>query len=96
MALTREEVLNVAKLARLEFNEEEITRFQTDLNNILDYVDILSEVETDNIEPLVQVHDMGEKFREDIVRESLTAEEAMKNAPLTEDGALIVPKVVGE
>ncbi|WP_448820832.1 Asp-tRNA(Asn)/Glu-tRNA(Gln) amidotransferase subunit GatC [Cetobacterium sp.] len=96
MSLTREEVLNVAKLARLEFNEEEIIRFQADLNNILEYIDILGEIDTDNVEPLVQIHETGVKLREDSVRESLTVQEAMKNAPASEDGALIVPKVVGE
>ncbi|MGL4946432.1 MAG: Asp-tRNA(Asn)/Glu-tRNA(Gln) amidotransferase subunit GatC [Cetobacterium sp.] len=96
MALTREEVLNVAKLARLEFKEEEIVRFQADLNNILDYIDVLGEVNTDDIDPLVQVHNTGVKLREDVIKESLTSEEAMKNAPASEDGALIVPKVIGE
>ncbi|MGL4903891.1 MAG: Asp-tRNA(Asn)/Glu-tRNA(Gln) amidotransferase subunit GatC [Cetobacterium sp.] len=96
MALTKEEVLNVAKLARLEFKEEEIVRFQADLNNILNYIDVLGEVNTDDIEPLVQVHETGVKLREDVIKESLTSEEAMKNAPASEDGALIVPKVIGE
>lgn len=96
MSLTKEEVLNVAKLARLEFNEEEIIRFQTDLNNILDYIDVLGEIDTNEIEPLVQIHETGVKLREDIVKKSLTVEEAMKNAPASEDGALIVPKVIGE
>lgn len=96
MSLTREEVLNVAKLARLEFNEEEIIRFQADLNNILEYIDVLGEINTEEVEPLVQVHETGVKLREDIVRASLTVQEAMKNAPASEDGALIVPKVVGE
>ncbi|MEG2436664.1 MAG: Asp-tRNA(Asn)/Glu-tRNA(Gln) amidotransferase subunit GatC [Cetobacterium sp.] len=96
MSLTREEVLSVAKLARLEFKEEEIQRFQADLNNILDYIDVLGEINTDNVEPLVQVNDSGVKLREDVIRKSLTAEEAMKNAPASQDGALIVPKVVGE
>ncbi|MEG3014613.1 MAG: Asp-tRNA(Asn)/Glu-tRNA(Gln) amidotransferase subunit GatC [Cetobacterium sp.] len=96
MSLTREEVLSVAKLARLEFNEEEIQRFQADLNNILDYIDVLGEINTDNVEPLVQVNESGVKLREDVVRKSLTAEEAMKNAPASQDRALIVPKVVGE
>ena len=57
MSLTREEVLNVAKLARLEFNEEEIIRFQADLNNILEYIDVLGEINTDEVEPLVQIHE---------------------------------------
>ncbi|MGL4969870.1 MAG: Asp-tRNA(Asn)/Glu-tRNA(Gln) amidotransferase subunit GatC, partial [Fusobacteriaceae bacterium] len=52
MALTREEVLNVAKLSRLEFGEEEIAKFQVDLNSILKYVDELSEVDTEGVEPM--------------------------------------------
>ena len=96
MSLTREGVLGVAKLARVEVNEEEIQRFQADLNNILDYIDVLGEINTDNVEPLVQVNESGMKLREDIIKKSLTSEEAMKNAPASQDGALIVPKVVGE
>ena len=72
MSLTREEVLNVAKLARLEFNEEEIIRFQADLNNILEYIDVLGEINTDEVEPLVQIHETGVKLWGDIIRESLT------------------------
>lgn len=96
MALTREEVLNVAKLARLEFKEEEIKKFQEDLNSILDYINMLSEVDTENVEPLVHILEEEIKLREDEVRASLSVEEALKNAPAHEDGAIIVTKVVGE
>lgn len=96
MALTREEVLNVAKLARLEFKEEEIMKFQEDLNSILDYINMLSEVDTENVEPLVHITEEEIKFRDDEVRASLSVKEALKNAPAHEDGAIIVTKVVGE
>ena len=98
MALTREEVLNVAKLARLrlEFNEEEIIRFQADLNNILEYIDVLGEINTDEVKPLIQVNNTVNNLREDKVRESLSVEKALSNAPDSGDGAVIVPKVVGE
>ncbi|MGL4403199.1 MAG: Asp-tRNA(Asn)/Glu-tRNA(Gln) amidotransferase subunit GatC [Fusobacteriaceae bacterium] len=95
MALTREEVLNVAKLSRLEFGDEEIAKFQVDLNNILKYVDELSEVDTDGVEPMVQANHLGNNFREDEVKASLSQEEAMKNSPVRIDGMLVVPKVVG-
>lgn len=95
MALTREEVLHVAKLSRLEFTEEEIAKFQVDLNNILTYVDELSQVDTGNVEPLVHVNHLTNNFREDKVRPSLTQEESMLNSPSKEDGMLVVPKVVG-
>ncbi len=96
MSLTREEVLKVAELARLKFKEEEIGEFQQQLNDILGYVEVLNEVDTEGVEPLISVHDGMNRLREDQVRESLTVEEAMRNAPETSDGALIVPKVVGE
>lgn len=96
MSLTKEEVLKVAKLARLEFSEGEIQKFQIDLNNILDYIEQLNEVDTDKVEPLTEIHEFETNLREDEIKESLTSEEAMKNAPLQEEGALIVPKVVGE
>jgi len=95
MSLTREEVLKVAELARLKFKEEEIGEFQQQLNDILGYVEVLNEVDTEGVEPLVSVHDGINRLRIDEVRKSLTAEEAMRNSPETSDGALIVPKVVG-
>lgn len=96
MSLTREEVLKVAELARLKFKEEEIGKFQQQLNDILGYVAILDEVDTEGVEPLISVHDGFNRLREDEVKKSLTMEEAMRNAPETNEGALIVPKVIGE
>ena len=96
MALTREEVLKIAKLARLKFQPEEIEKFQVELNDILGYIDMLNEVETEEVSALSQVNSYVNNLRDDSVRESLTVEEALKNAPDGEDGAIIVPKVVGE
>ena len=96
MALTREEVLNVAKLARLKFAPEEIEKFQVELNEILGYIDMLNEINTDEVKPLIQVNDEVNNLREDKVKESLSVGEALANAPDSEDGTFIVPKVVGE
>ena len=95
MALTKEEVLKIAKLSRLEFMDEEIVKFQEDLNNIFNYIGELNEVDTQSVEPLVQVNHMMNNFREDLVRPSLTQEEAMLTSPSKVDGMLIDPKVVG-
>lgn len=95
MSLTREEVLKIAKLSKLEFTEQEIAKFQIDLNNILTYVDELNEVNTDNISPLSQVNDLKNNYREDIVRPSLSQNDSMLNSPSKADGMLVVPKVVG-
>ena len=96
MSLTREEVLKVAKLSRLELKEEEIGKFQIDLNNIFKYIDELNEVDTENVAPLTQINREITQFRKDEIKESLTVEEAMKNSPEMAEGMLVVPKVVGE
>ncbi|MGY0394218.1 Asp-tRNA(Asn)/Glu-tRNA(Gln) amidotransferase subunit GatC [Fusobacterium sp.] len=95
MALTREEVLNVAKLARLKFQPDEIEKFQIELNDILGYIDMLNEVETEEVTAMTQVNSQVNNLREDVVKESLTVEKALSNAPDSGDGAIIVPKVVG-
>lgn len=95
MALTKEEVLHVAKLARLEFSPDEIEKYQKELNDILDYIDMLGEVSASDVKPLSQVNDDTNNLRDDSVRKSLSVQEALLNAPEAEDGAVIVPKVVG-
>ncbi len=95
MSLSREEVLKIAKLSRLEFKEEEIENYRTSLNTILKYVDELAEVNTDNVEPLTQINSQVTALRDDVVKTSLSQEESMKNSPAKVDGMLIVPKVVG-
>lgn len=96
MALTKEEVLKVAHLARLEFEEERIESFQTELNSILTFVDKLQELNTDGIEPLTQVNHQVNNLRKDEIKESLNRDKALKNAPQKDEGMFIVPKVVGE
>ncbi|MFA6709203.1 MAG: Asp-tRNA(Asn)/Glu-tRNA(Gln) amidotransferase subunit GatC [Fusobacterium sp.] len=95
MALTKEEVLNVAKLARLEFSPEEIEKYQKELNDILNYIDMLDEVDVSETTGLSQVNDDVNNLREDVIKDSLSVEEALSNAPESIDGSLIVPKVMG-
>ncbi len=96
MSLTKEEVLKVGHLARLEFKEEEIEKFKGDLNNILSFIEKLQEVDTDGVEPMYQVNNLSNVLRKDEIKKSLDKEEALKNAPQKDDGMFIVPKVVGE
>lgn len=96
MALTREEVLKVAKLSMLEFKESEVVDLQNELNDILEFVSKLDEANVEGIEPLTQVNDMYNSFREDIIVESLTKAEAIKNAPDEVDGTFAVPRTVSE
>ena len=96
MALTREDVLKVAKLSMLEFKESEVMGLQNELNDILEFVSKLDEADVEGIEPLTQVNDMYNSFREDTIIESLTKEESVKNAPEEIEGTFVVPRTVSE
>lgn len=95
MALTREEVLKIAKLSKLEFKEDEIEKFQVELNDILGYIDILDEVDTQNTEPLVYINNDVNNFREEETK-SIELEKVLLNAPESAENAIVVPKVIGE
>ena len=96
MALTREEVLKIAKLSKLSFEEKEIEKFQIELNDILGYIDMLNEVDTSTVEPLVYINDAVNNFREKEEKKSLEITKVLLNAPESAENAIVVPKVVGE
>ena len=96
MALTREEVLKIAKLSKLSFEEKEIEKFQIELNDILGYIDMLNEVDTSKVEPLVYINQAVNNFREKEEKSSLEIEKVLLNAPESAENAIVVPKVIGE
>ncbi|QYR62908.1 Asp-tRNA(Asn)/Glu-tRNA(Gln) amidotransferase subunit GatC [Fusobacterium animalis] len=96
MALTKEEVLKIAKLSKLSFEEKEIEKFQIELNDILKYIDMLNEVDTSEVEPLVYINEAVNNFREKEEKPSLKIEKVLLNAPESAENAIVVPKVIGE
>ncbi|MCS7229185.1 MAG: Asp-tRNA(Asn)/Glu-tRNA(Gln) amidotransferase subunit GatC [Candidatus Kryptonium sp.] len=94
MAITIKDVEYIAKLARLEFKEEEKEKFTEQFNRILEYIDKLNELDTTNVEPLYHVIDLKNVFRDDIVKESYPREEILKNAPARTEFFFKVPKVI--
>ena len=96
MALTKEEVLKIAKLSKLSFEEKEIEKFQIELNDILKYIDMLNEVDTSKVEPLVYINEPVNNFREKEEKPSLKIEKVLLNAPESAENAIVVPKVIGE
>ena len=96
MALTKEEVLKIAKLSKLSFEEKEIEKFQVELNDILKYIDMLNEVDTSKVEPLVYINEAVNNFREKEKKLSLEIEKVLLNAPESAENAIVVPKVIGE
>ncbi len=96
MALSREEVLKIAKLSKLSFEEKEIEKFQVELNDILKYVDMLNEVDTSSVEPLIYINEAVNNFREKEEKPSIEIAKVLQNAPESAENAIVVPKVVGE
>ena len=96
MSVTRKDVEHIAKLARLEFTDEEKATFTHQLNAILAYVEQLNTLDTSTVEPLSHVIELDNAFREDVLRPGLTQEEALKNAPVKTEKFFKVPKVIGD
>ncbi len=94
MAISKEEVERVAKLARLLVSEEEKDVLARQLSSILTYVGKLNELNTEGVEPLSHVIDIKNIFREDKTRESLSQDLALSNAPEKRDGFFRVPKII--
>ena len=94
MALTREEVLHVAELARLSLEPAEVDLFTRQLNDILAYVAKLQELDTTDVTPMAHVIPVFNAFREDEVKPGLDRDQALKNAPAREEGNLVVPRII--
>ena len=87
-------VKRVARLARLAVTEEEAVRMTGELNGILGFVEQLSEVDVEGVEPMTSVTPMKMKMRKDEVTDGNMADRIVANAPLTEQNFFEVPKVV--
>lgn len=82
-------------LAKLELSSEEKERSRKEMQQMLDYVDMLNQLDTENVEPLTHIFPIRNVFREDEVLESTSREELLKNAPREKDGQFLVPKTIG-
>lgn len=93
--ISGKEVRHVADLARLEMNDESIRVFSDQIGEILQYINTLQSVDTENVNPTFHAIFLTTAFREDEVKEHLTAHVAVANAPESEDNMFLVPKVIG-
>jgi aspartyl-tRNA(Asn)/glutamyl-tRNA(Gln) amidotransferase subunit C len=96
MALTREEVLHVARLARVGVTDEDVTKFQNQLSQILDHFDVLRRIDTEDVPPTTHTLPLSNVMAQDDPRDSLSQEEVLKNAPLDQNGYLRVRAVLEE
>jgi aspartyl-tRNA(Asn)/glutamyl-tRNA(Gln) amidotransferase subunit C len=96
MRLTRDDVLHVARLARLAFTDEEVDRFTAQLSAILDHAARVSDVAADDVPPTAHALPLVNVFREDVVGECLPQDKALSTAPEVEDGRFKVPRIIEE
>lgn len=94
MKITKKEVEHVAHLGRLELKEEDKEKLTEQLSAILEYVEKLNELDTKDIEPTSHVLPIENVFKEDRVKDSLSVEKSLSNAPEQEKGHFKVPKIV--
>jgi len=89
-------VKHIATLVRLGISEEEAQKFSGQFTSIIDYFNMLNEVDTDNITPASDIANSQNILREDVVQPSMSRAEFLKNAPQSERGYVKVPTVLGE
>ena len=94
MSVDAATVRRIAHLARIAVAESEVPHLQGELNAMLAFVEQLSEVNVDGVEPMTSVTPMAMKKRPDVVTEGGIADDIVRNAPATEDHFFLVPKVV--
>jgi len=94
MSVDAATVRRIAHLARIAVSEAEVPPLQAELNAILAFVEQLSEVNIDGVEPMTSVTPMEMKKRQDIVNDGEIADDIIRNAPATEGHFFLVPKVV--
>lgn len=92
--LSTEQVQRVASLARLKLTPDELQAMKTQIGRILEYVDVLSELDTENVAPMAHAVETSNVFREDEIVASLPRAEALKNAPKSDGRFFLVPQVI--
>ncbi len=94
MKIDNKLISKLEKLSRLELSEKEKKQIQVDLNNILKMIGKLEELDTTGVEPLIHVSDEAIDLRDDEIKNQLSREDALLNAPLKDEQYFKVPKVI--
>ena len=90
------QVKKVAKLARLDLTDSEVSEFTTQLSAILEYVEKMNALNTDDVQPLAHCLPITNCFRDDVVKESLGTEKVLANAPERDEDFFKVPKILDD
>jgi len=94
MKVSPEEVAKIATLARLHIAEDKLSAFAAQFNDILNYMDLLGQADTDGVAPLYSPVEATARLREDVAQSHYTREELLQSAPESDGSHFIVPKIV--
>ena len=94
MNISRNEIMHIANLARLNLNEEEIDRYTKDMEEIIEFANIINSIDTENIDEAISASDQVNVFRKDEVKEFEDKEALIKNAPSMDGGMFHLPSVI--
>ncbi len=94
MAISREEVIHIAKLASLNLTESEIEMYTNDMTEILEFANMINSVNTDNVSETIAANEKYNVFRKDEIKQSVDKEALLQNAPSKDDGMFRIPKVI--
>ncbi len=94
MALDKQAVTKIARLSRIRVAEDEKEHFAAEISGILKWVEQLNEVNTDNVPQLASVSSVALPWRKDVVTDGNQQESVVKNAPNSDYGCFVVPKVL--
>jgi aspartyl-tRNA(Asn)/glutamyl-tRNA(Gln) amidotransferase subunit C len=92
--LSEDDIRKVAGLARLNLSEQEVAELRPQLSKLIDYVAVLDEVDTDEVEPMVHAIEQTNVFRDDVATEPLPQAAALANAPKTDGKYFLVPPII--
>lgn len=95
MSLSDDQVRDLALLARLELSDDELSSVRSKLDSILGFVHRLSELKTDDVEPMTTALDVDNRWRDDVGVEGLNNQQAISNSPAHDDQCFLVPPVLG-
>lgn len=94
MSVSLDEVRHLAALSEINLDDDELTSLTTDIDNIVDYINQLDELDTDNVEPTFQLTGLHNIWREDTIVPQLPREKLLELAPAAENNQVKVPKVL--
>lgn len=94
--ISRDEVAHLAKLSRLALSDDELKKFAGQIDEIVANVSAVQQVDAEGVEPMSHPHSITTSMREDVVVPTLTADQALDQAPAVEDDRFVVPQILGE